>query len=230
MITDIGCVLPVEDNRSTTTKSSMTPEKTRIALAKMAGISSGSMTRRSVCRCVQPRSAEASSYCLPIVTSRACTTMAGQLRFQLTRPSTSASVPSPTPRSPGIWVKMKYSATPKISSGTTNDKIIRKLNPPGILPRHLLMPSAKATPIGTAITVVSAESLSVWKIALCSCGLYQIELTLSPQYQRSDRPWNADWDLPLLNENSTAIAMGASDQTRYSQVKPSRNHGCRHGL
>ncbi len=26
------------------------------------------------------------------------------------------------------------------------------------------------------------------------------------------------------------MAIGASDQIRYSQVKPSRNHGCRHGL
>src|SRR3984957_13317228 len=125
---------------------------------------------------------------------------------------------------------MKYSATAKISSGTTNDKIIRKLKLAEIFPRHLLIPSANATPTGTAMTVVNADSFRVWKIALCSCGLYQIELTLSPQYQRIDRPWNEDCDLPLLNENSTAITIGASDQIRYSQVKPSRKYGCRHGL
>ena len=73
----------------------MTPEKTRIALAKMAGISSGSMTRRMVWNWVQPRSAEASSYCLPMVTSLACTMIAGQLTFQVTRPRTSAQLPRP---------------------------------------------------------------------------------------------------------------------------------------
>src|SRR5580704_13990301 len=92
------------------------------------------------------------------------------------------------------------------------------------------MPSANATPMGTAISVVYADSLSVSNIALCSAGLCQIELTLSPQYHRHVRPWYVACDLPLLNENRTASAIGASDQIRYSQVKPSRNHGCRHGL
>ena len=38
------------------------------------------------------------------------------------------------------------------------------------------------------------------------------------------------WEAPLLNENSTAIAIGTIDQTMYSQVKPSIAHGRRHGL
>ena len=37
-------------------------------------------------------------------------------------------------------------------------------------------------------------------------------------------------DAPLLNENSTAIAIGTIDQMMYSQVKPSIAHGRRHGL
>ncbi len=37
-------------------------------------------------------------------------------------------------------------------------------------------------------------------------------------------------DLPLLNENNTAMAIGTSDQIRYSQVNPSRNHGWPQGL
>src|ERR1022692_3544712 len=123
MITDIGWVSDVEDSRSTITKSSITPENTRITLAKMAGASSGISTRRMVWNCVQPRSAEASSYCLPMVTSRACTMMAGQLTFQVTRPSTSAQVPSWTIDENRV-VKTKNIATPKISSGTTNDMII----------------------------------------------------------------------------------------------------------
>ena len=48
MITEIGVLLALEDSRSTITKSSMTPEKTSTALAKMAGPSSGSITRRMV--------------------------------------------------------------------------------------------------------------------------------------------------------------------------------------
>ena len=86
-------------------------------------------------------------------------------------------------------MKTKNIATPKISSGTTNDKIMMKLKLDGRKPRHRLMPSANATPMGTAISVVYAESFSVSKIALCSAGLCQIELTLSPQYHRQVRPW-----------------------------------------
>jgi hypothetical protein len=47
----------------------------------------------------------------------------------------------------------------------------------------------------------------------------------SVKYQRQENPCQTLCDLPLLNENSTAIAIGTSDQTRYSQVKPSSSHG-----
>src|SRR5579863_3565037 len=92
------------------------------------------------------------------------------------------------------------------------------------------MPSANATPSGTAITVVSTESRTVWMTAACSWGSCSTELTGSLKYQRQENPCQADWDRPLLNENSTAIAIGTSDQTRYSQVNASRNQGWRHGL
>src|SRR6266581_3648929 len=49
MYTDIGVLLALEFSRSTRTKSSMTLENTSTALAKMAGVSSGASTRRSVC-------------------------------------------------------------------------------------------------------------------------------------------------------------------------------------
>jgi hypothetical protein len=45
MYTDMGVLLELELSRSTSTKSSMTPEKTRTALAKMAGVSRRIMTR-----------------------------------------------------------------------------------------------------------------------------------------------------------------------------------------
>src|SRR6266851_6439472 len=49
MYTDIGVLLELELSRSTSTKSSMTPEKTRTAPAKMAGLSRGHRTRYVTC-------------------------------------------------------------------------------------------------------------------------------------------------------------------------------------
>src|ERR1700761_2265111 len=92
------------------------------------------------------------------------------------------------------------------------------------------MPRANATPMGTAITVVSTDRRTVWMTAACSCGSCSTELTGSLKYHRQEKPCQTDCERPLLNENSTAIAIGTSDQIRYSQVNPSRNHGCRHGL
>src|SRR6202044_4031606 len=92
------------------------------------------------------------------------------------------------------------------------------------------MPIANATPSGTAMTVVTTDSRTVWMTAACSCGSCRTELTGSPKYQRQEKPCQVDCERPLLNENSTAIAIGTSDQIRYSQVKPSRNQGWRQGL
>src|ERR1700733_7060176 len=92
------------------------------------------------------------------------------------------------------------------------------------------MPSANDTPSGTAMTVVSTDSRTVWITAACSAGSCSTELTGSLKYQRQEKPCQLACDLPLLNENSTAMAIGTSDQIRYSQVKPSRNQGWRQGL
>ena len=111
-------------------------------------------------------------------------------------------------------VNTKNMATPKISSGTTKDRIITKLKLAGVTPRQRLMPSANATPSGTAITVVSTDSRTVWMTAACSCGSCSTELTGSVKYQRKEKPCQVACDLPLLNENSTAMAIGTSDQIR----------------
>ena len=55
-------------------------------------------------------------------------------------------------------------------------------------------------------------------------------MTPLPTYHFVEKPCQVAWDAPLLNENSTAIAIGTIDQTMYSQVKPSIAHGRRHGL
>ena len=80
--------------------------------------------------------------------------------------------------------------------------------------RHLLMPMAKATPRGTAMIVVRTDSRMVWSTAPRRAGLWKTELIGSPQYQRVENPCHALWDFPLLNENSTAMAMGTIDQIR----------------
>src|ERR1700683_1008753 len=152
MYTDIGVLAAVLLRRSTITKSSMTEENTRMALAKIAGDSSGSQTRYIVWNGLQPRSAAASEYESPIVESRACTMIAGQETFQVTSASVSARVPRPTPLN--SVVKTKNIATPKISSGITNDSSITKLNDAEVLVRQRWMPSANSTPIGTAISAV----------------------------------------------------------------------------
>src|SRR5258708_9078684 len=64
----------------------------------------------------------------------------------------------------------------------------------------------------------------------CGAGSCKTELIGSAKYQRQEKPCHALCDLPLLNENSTAIAIGTNDQIRYSQVKPSSSQGWRHGL
>ncbi len=55
-------------------------------------------------------------------------------------------------------------------------------------------------------------------------------MTPLPTYHLVEKPCQVACDAPLLNENSTAIAIGTIDQTMYSQVKPSIAHGRRHGF
>ena len=50
--------------------------------------------------------------------------------------------------------------------------------------------------------------------AACTCGSFRTELTGSLKYQRQEKPCQLDCERPLLNENSTAIAIGTSDQIR----------------
>ena len=73
---------------------------------------------------------------------------------------------------------------------------------------------ANSTPSGTVISVVSTPSLSVWTTAVCRLASCQTERTGSPQYQRIEKPCQTVRDLPLLNENSTAMATGSSDHSR----------------
>src|SRR5580698_8291723 len=152
MYTDIGVLAAVLLSRSTITKSSITEENTKMALARMAGDSSGSQTRYIVWNGLHPRSAAASEYELPMVDNRAWTMIAGQETFQVTRARVSARVPRPMPLN--SEVNTKNIATPKISSGMTKDSSMTKLKDAEVLVRQRWMPSANMTPSGTAISVV----------------------------------------------------------------------------
>ena len=60
--------------------------------------------------------------------------------------------------------------------------------------------------------------------------MWSTELTPLPTYHLVEKPCQVACEAPLLNENSTAIAIGTIDQMMYSQVKPSIAHGRRHGF
>ena len=75
------------------------------------------------------------------------------------------------------------------------------------------MPIANITPSGTATTIVTTESLSVWKIAVCRSGLLNND-SGSWLHQRSPKPWNVLFDRPLLNDSRTAIETGRIDHAR----------------
>ncbi len=135
--------------------------------------------------------------------------IAGQLMFQTTSAATSAVVPRLT--KVNSWVKTNIRATASRSSGTTNEKIITKLRPEEVRVLQRSIPIAKPTPIGTVMTVVNNDSLSVWITAWWSCGSCHTELMGSVTYQRHEKPCHALCDLPLLNENSTAIPIGRID-------------------
>ena len=57
-----------------------------------------------------------------------------------------------------------------MSSGMTKDRSIWKLNAEAVRLRHRWMPMAKATPIGTATSVVSSASRRVWNSAVWRSG------------------------------------------------------------
>ena len=93
MITDIGWVLTARRAARTITKSSITLEKTSTALAKIAGVSSGSM---HLAHGLPLAGAEVGGGLLVLPAeraSRAWTMIAGQLTFHVTSDSTCAIVP-----------------------------------------------------------------------------------------------------------------------------------------
>src|ERR1700733_7560038 len=160
--------------------------------------------------------------------SRARTMIAGQLRFHTTSPATSAGVPRWMNVS--ACVTSRNSATASNSSGITNEKIRTKFSPLAVRVRQRSIPIANPIPIGTQIKVVGPPRLSVGITAWWRLGLCSTDVTWLPTYHLVEKPCHVACDAPLLNENSTAMAIGTIDHTMYSQVNPSSAHARRHGF
>ena len=98
--------------------------------------------------------------------------------------------------------------TARISSGTTNENIIRKFCVEVAGPRRPCSARAKATPSGNVTTTVRDASFRLWITACWSAGSCRTDPVGSEMYQRSENPSHCVIDRPLLNENSTASATG----------------------
>ena len=107
-----------------------------------------------------------------------------------------------------------YSDTPRMISGTTKDSSIVKLAARAGRPCQRSIPIANSVPSGTAINTVPIESRNVCSIAVRIAASCSSESVGSPVHQCSEKPCQALLDLPPLNEKTTAITTGSSDQSR----------------
>src|SRR5215213_5506821 len=118
-------------------------------------------------------------------------------------------------------------------SGITNDRSMRKFDARAPRPRHRSRPIAKSTPRGTATSIVKADSVTVWRIALRSSGSRNSEPEPSNpvpvQYWSENGPVKVLFERPLENEIQIAMRTGTSDHSRYAHVIASRTRGLRQG-
>ena len=86
--------------------------------------------------------------------------------------------------------------------------------PAGSRPRQRSMPIANITPSGTVISGGDHAELEGLEQRGVQARVVPHRRSRSPQYHRIEKPCQMVRDLPSLNENSTAISTGSSDQTR----------------
>src|SRR5215207_10042847 len=192
------------------TKSSSEMAKTTAEEATIAGVRRGSNTRVRAVIGDAPRSAAASSYCLPMEKRRLRTITTTYEIENVTWPSICAGVPKGT--NVKMWVKTSRSETPMTISGVTRGKSMRKFEGFDPQPNQRARPMARSTPIGTAMITSAAASFRLWTAACRSVGSCQTESTGSPQYQRLEKPAHSVRDRVALKENCTAMRTGTSDQ------------------
>src|SRR5262245_14216151 len=191
------------------TKSSAEIANTTAAEATIAGMSRGNRTRVNATNGEAPRSAAASSYCLPIENSRPRTITTTNEIEKVTWPRIWATVPVWTKVK--TWVKTRRSDTPMTISGVTNGKSMMKLEVPEPRPRQRASPRASKTPIGTAMRTSAPASLKLCTRECRRVSSCQTESTGSPQYQRVEKESQTVRDRVALNENWTAISTGTID-------------------
>ena len=139
--------------------------------------------------------------------------MNGYEIWNVTSPSSCAVVPSRTAPS-RRFENSRNSETPRMISGITNEKSMKKFAPAAGRPRHRSIPIANAVPSGTAISIVISESRNVWNIADRSAGSCQTESNASWYHHRREKPCHALRDLPALKEKTMAIRTGRIDHAR----------------
>ena len=154
--------------------------------------------------------------------------MTGYESWKVTSPRICAGVPRGT--NFNRKENTKNSASPRMISGITNERSITKFAPVATLPRHRSIPNAKATPIGTAITIVLSESFRLWITAEWSSGSCRRESDGSVHHHWRLNRWTELLERLALNDTAIAITNGSSDQTMYPQVTVARIVGLRQGL
>ena len=151
------------------TKSSIEMAKTMMKLATIAGRSNGRRTSRSALHGRRTEVRRASSYSGPIESSRPRTMMTTNEIEKVTCPRSCAIVPS--------WTnceqvdEVRKSAEPITSSGVTIGNSVEKRAVPGPRPRQRVSAIARATPIGTAISIVRRGELEALEERLPERGI-----------------------------------------------------------
>src|SRR6266550_1763908 len=154
--------------------------------------------------------------------------MTGYESWKVTSPRICAGVPRGTNFSRKENTKNR--ASPRMISGITNESSITKFAPAATLPRHRSIPNAKATPSGTAITIVLSESFRLWITAEWSSGSCRSESDGSVHHHWRLNRWTELLDRLALNETAIAMTNGMMDHAMYPQVTVARIVGRRHGL
>ena len=107
---------------------------------------------------------------------------------------------NPRPICSTSLVIIRNRPTPIAISGVMNENSITKSLVPAPRPRHRSSAMAKATPSGTAITTVSADSFRLWNSAERKVSSCHTELTSVMNQRVAENPCQVVCAFPALNE------------------------------
>ena len=118
---------------------------------------------------------------------------------------------------------------PRTISGNTNDSSIRNVAPVAGRPCQRSIPSANATPSGTAMSTVVIPRAKALEQRRVELGVVPQRVLGSDHHHWRLNPCRTLLDRLPLNEIAIAIVSGTRDQTRYAHVTVCRILGLRHG-